>query len=75
VRLDVADHQVHARSFALARLFEHRVRLADAGGRSEEDLQGTASVPGLFLLDAGEQLVGIGSMLDHGAESAIGTKR
>src|SRR4029079_124152 len=39
VRLDEAHDDIDARPAALVRLDEHRVRLADAGGGAEEDLE------------------------------------
>src|SRR4029453_5751452 len=63
VRLDPADDDVDALRSLLPSRLEHRVGLADAGGRPEEDLQLAACLAALRLLDASEQLVGIRTTL------------
>ena len=45
VRLDEADHDVHAAAPEIMRLVEHAVRLAHAGGRSDIELELSALAP------------------------------
>jgi len=65
MRLDDSADDVHTRQPLGAGGFEHRERLADAGGGAEEDLQLAAAAPGLLLSDAKQELVGIGPALGH----------
>ena len=68
VRLDDPDDDVALLVLGLeARGLEHRVRLADAGRRAEEDGELAARGPRLLLADAREELVGIGPLLGHRA--------
>ena len=55
---DTHDH-VDALGALLARGEEHRVGLADAGGRAEEDLQPPTALPGFLALDARQERVRI----------------
>ena len=56
MRLDDADHDVVALVVAAARGLQHRIRLADARRRAEEDLQ----APAMALLFFSLQLIGGG---------------
>src|SRR5262249_21748381 len=56
MRLDESDEYVDARALPLVRLDEHRVGLADAGARAEEDLELGAARQILLRADAREQL-------------------
>src|SRR5262249_45014376 len=60
MRLDDAGDDVYAGHALGAGRLEHRVRLADARGGTEEDLQLAARPARLLLSDAKEELVGIG---------------
>ncbi len=62
VQLDIAHDDVDAIGSLAPRRFEHRVALADAGRRAEEDAQAPAPRAGFVILDAGEQGVGIGAL-------------
>ncbi|MDR8759380.1 hypothetical protein FEP90_01054 [Burkholderia multivorans] len=70
VRLDDADHDVDAVLPALARGLQHRVGLADAGRRAEEDLEPAAPLLFLVALQLVEQLIGIGAVHAGGRRSA-----
>ena len=61
VRFDDAHDHVGARGHEAAGRFEHRVRLADAGRKSEKHLQPAACRRLLIRLDAGQERVGIGA--------------
>ena len=65
VGLDQADHHVNAFGLLLARGRQHRVGLAHARARAEEDPEAAALFLPLVALDAGEQLVGVGAVLGH----------
>src|SRR5262249_2314670 len=67
VRLDHPDHHVDAGAFPLVGLDQHRVGLADAGRGAEEDLElGPMCV---FFLgpNAGQQLIGTGTLAHAGS--------
>ena len=66
MQLDVADDDVDAVGALALRGFEHRVALADAGGRAEEDAQAPAARARLVVLHAREQGVGIGALVGIG---------
>ena len=68
VRLDVADHDVHALLGHLAAGLEHGVGLADARRRAEEDFQLPPRLLGLFGLHAGQQGVRIGALVVIGPQ-------
>ncbi len=70
VRLDVADDHVAAVGALVARDLEHRVRLADAGGGAEEDLQLAAPLARLILFDVGQGRFRVGSVRRHGLSVA-----
>ena len=70
VRLDVADDHVAAVGALVAPGLEHRVRLADAGGGAEEDLQLAAPLARLFFFDAGQERFRVGSVRGHGLSVA-----
>ena len=61
VQLHVTDDDVDAVGALAPRRFEHRVALADAGRRAEEDAQAPAARARFVVPDAGEQGVGIGA--------------
>ncbi len=63
VRLDVADEHVGPVGAELARLLEHREGLADAGGGAEEQLEAALRLARLLLSGAGEQRLGIGTVV------------
>ena len=68
VGLDDPDDDVALLVLRLeARGLEHRVRLADAGRRAEEDRELAARRPRLLLAHAREQLVGIRPLFGHRA--------
>ena len=69
--LRYADHDVDALGQHFAGFGQHRVRLADAGARAEEDLQPTRSGARLGALDFFQQFVGIGTLLDHRWQTAL----
>jgi hypothetical protein len=66
VRLDVANDHVAAVGALVARGLEHRVRLADAGGGAEEDLQLATPLARLFFFDAGQERFRVGAVTGHG---------
>src|SRR5581483_11993730 len=61
VRLDIADDHVHALALAHAGVLEHRVGLADAGGRAEENGQLAALLFRLLALHARKKRVRVGA--------------
>ncbi len=63
--LDHADDDVDTCGAHLARFGQHRVGLADAGARAEEDLQLTGSGTRLRALDFFQQFIGIGTSVGH----------
>ena len=65
VRLDIADDDVDAFGLLAPRRLEHRVGLADAGRRAEEDLQLAAARGPLLRLHVREQGIGIGAAVFH----------
>ena len=65
VQLHVADDDVDAVLALLPGRLQHRVGLADAGGRAEEHLQLPAPPLSLLCLDPGQQRVGIGRWAAH----------
>ena len=65
VRLDVADHDIDAFGLHAARRLQHRVGLADAGRRAEEDLQLAATRRLLLRLYVREQGVRVGAAVFH----------
>ena len=65
VGLDAADDNVHPVRPEHPRRLEHRVRLADAGGGAEEELEPPARLARLLFLGARQQGLGIGSVLGH----------
>ena len=65
VRFDDADDDVDTFGGDFARFRQHRVRLADARARAEEDLQLARSGARLGALDFFQQFIGIGTLLDH----------
>ncbi len=75
VRLDDADHDVALQVAFGARRLQHRVRLADARRRPEEDDQLPASRASLFFRDAPQQLVGVRSTSHHGRGRHRGNAR
>ena len=70
VRLDPADDHVDARGLLSARGLQHGVGLADAGGRSEEDLELPATLARLLLPDPGQERVRIGAVVVHACSLA-----
>ncbi len=66
MRLEIADQDVDPLFGHLAAGFEHRIRLADARRRAEEDLQLAPLVARFFRLHAGEQGIGVRSFFGHG---------
>src|SRR5262249_57827531 len=69
MRLDDTGDDVNAGGALGAGRLEHGVRLADAGGGAEEDLQLAARPARLLFSDAKEQLIGIGPSIGHAAMS------
>ena len=67
VRFDIADDDVRPARLGSAGGLEHRVRLANPGGRSEEQMQSAALRARLFPNDVREQLVRVGPAfaVDH----------
>ena len=66
MRLDIAEDDIGAGGARRARCFQHRVGLADASRRAEEDPQPAAMRPGLFGLHVYQQLIGIRPLFGHG---------
>ena len=65
MRLHETNDDVHAVITLFTSSFQHGVRLADAGGRTEEHLQLATAPPRLFFLDPHQERVGIGPSV-HG---------
>ena len=65
VGIHPAHHNVDALVVPLMGRFEHGIRFADPGCGAKEDLEFTTGLLGLFLLDTGEQSVGVGSLIVH----------
>ncbi len=61
MRFDDADEHIRSQLFLLTGGQEHRVGLADTGRGAEEDLQFAARGFGLFVLDACEESIGVGT--------------
>ena len=60
---DVADHNIYTGLSLRVRRLEHGVRFPDAGGRTEEDFETTASLLRGLGLDASEEFIGIGTLV------------
>ncbi len=65
MRLHVPDDDVLSGSANVLRGLEHRVGLADTGGSAKENTEAAALGAGLFCLDVGQQLIGIGPYFGH----------
>ena len=65
MRLDIADGDVDAVHARRTRGLQHRVGLADARGRAEENAQTAAGRPDLFCLKVLQQLIGIRPLFGH----------
>ncbi len=73
VQLDITDDDIGPIGILLACRFEHRIALAHARRRAEEDLQPAAPVLHLIAAHACEQCVGIRSQISQfGGHAAIG---
>ena len=68
MRFHDAHHDIPAIVAHAPRGEKHRVRLPDASRGPEEYLQASTHGPQLLALHAGQQGVGIGACLGHGAE-------
>jgi hypothetical protein len=65
VGIDPARDNIHALGPSLVSGFKHGVRFANPGRGAKEDLEFPAGLLGLFLLDTGEQGVGVRSLIVH----------
>jgi hypothetical protein len=63
--IDPAHDNIYAFGTPLVGRFKHGVRFANTGRGAKEDLEFAAGLLGLFLLDTGEEGVGIGSLIVH----------
>ena len=65
VGIDPAHDHIDALGTPLVGGFKHGVRFANAGRGAKEDLEFPAGLLGLFLLDTGEQGIGVGALIVH----------
>ena len=65
VGLDDADHHVEALGPFGARRLQHGVGLPDARRGAEEHLELAPPRPGLFVVDAAEEGLGVRSLVSH----------
>ena len=61
VQFDIADNDVNPFGLELVRRFQHRIALADAGGRAKKDLQASTLCARFLIADTCEQGVRIGT--------------